>query len=111
MSEIFDSTLEKFTDVDCWVQVACPRLSIDWGSFFTKPLLTPAELHLVFKTLEEGKIKTKLDEYAMDYYARQSSGPWTPNNQELKNSRQEISNMEKTFLNCSTAGSACSCKS
>ena len=26
-----------------WVQVACPRLSIDWGEFFERPLLTPYE--------------------------------------------------------------------
>jgi hypothetical protein len=27
-----------------WVQVACPRLSIDWGKAFPKPLLTPYEV-------------------------------------------------------------------
>ena len=27
-----------------WVQVACPRLSIDWGTAFPKPLLTPYEV-------------------------------------------------------------------
>ncbi len=27
-----------------WVQVACPRLSIDWGSAFDKPLLSPYEV-------------------------------------------------------------------
>lgn len=27
-----------------WVQVACPRLSIDWGEAFSKPLLTPYEV-------------------------------------------------------------------
>lgn len=27
-----------------WVQVACPRLSIDWGEAFDKPLLTPYEV-------------------------------------------------------------------
>ena len=33
-----------------WVQVACPRLSIDWGEAFSKPLLTPYEVstHLPF---------------------------------------------------------------
>jgi 2-(3-amino-3-carboxypropyl)histidine synthase len=29
--------------VQAWVQVACPRLSIDWGEGFTKPTLTPFE--------------------------------------------------------------------
>ena len=27
-----------------WVQVACPRLSIDWGMAFEKPLLSPYEV-------------------------------------------------------------------
>jgi len=29
--------------IDAWVQVACPRLSIDWGEGFVKPTLTPFE--------------------------------------------------------------------
>lgn len=28
--------LAAFADVDAWIQVACPRLSIDWGHFFDK---------------------------------------------------------------------------
>lgn len=27
-----------------WVQIACPRLSIDWGMAFEKPLLSPYEV-------------------------------------------------------------------
>lgn len=30
--------------VDAWVQVACPRLSIDWGEEFGKPTLNPYEV-------------------------------------------------------------------
>uniref|UniRef100_A0A663MKB8 2-(3-amino-3-carboxypropyl)histidine synthase subunit 1 n=1 Tax=Athene cunicularia TaxID=194338 RepID=A0A663MKB8_ATHCN len=44
LSEIFPSKLRLFPDVDAWVQVACPRLSIDWGEAFSKPLLTPYEV-------------------------------------------------------------------
>ena len=29
-----------------WVQVACPRLSIDWGYAFPKPLLSPYEVRI-----------------------------------------------------------------
>lgn len=44
MSEISPSKIALFGDsVDVWVQIACPRLSIDWGEAFTKPLLTPFE--------------------------------------------------------------------
>lgn len=32
-----------------WIQIACPRLSIDWGTAFSKPLLSPYEvtMHLI----------------------------------------------------------------
>ncbi|XP_057853561.2 uncharacterized protein LOC131063687 [Cryptomeria japonica] len=44
MSEISPSKIALFEDsVDAWVQIACPRLSIDWGEAFTRPLLTPFE--------------------------------------------------------------------
>ena len=29
--------------IDAWVQIACPRLSIDWGEGFTQPTLNPYE--------------------------------------------------------------------
>ncbi|GJP47203.1 hypothetical protein CLOM_g6420 [Closterium sp. NIES-68] len=32
--------------IDAWVQVACPRLSIDWGEAFAAPMLTPYELEV-----------------------------------------------------------------
>ncbi len=28
--------LGMFQDVDAWIQIACPRLSIDWGYAFPK---------------------------------------------------------------------------
>uniref|UniRef100_UPI00398F889E 2-(3-amino-3-carboxypropyl)histidine synthase subunit 1 isoform X2 n=1 Tax=Pristiophorus japonicus TaxID=55135 RepID=UPI00398F889E len=43
LSEIFPDKLRLFQEVDAWVQVACPRLSIDWGKAFSRPLLTPYE--------------------------------------------------------------------
>jgi 2-(3-amino-3-carboxypropyl)histidine synthase len=44
LSEIFPEKLMLFSDVDAWVQIACPRLSIDWGHAFSRPLLTPYEV-------------------------------------------------------------------
>nr|NVI70974.1 putative diphthamide biosynthesis protein 1 [Cucujiformia] len=32
LSEIFPTKLELFPDLDAFVQIACPRLSIDWGT-------------------------------------------------------------------------------
>merc|ERR1711908_251909 len=34
MSDVDPARLALFTSVGAWVQVACPRLSIDWGSAF-----------------------------------------------------------------------------
>jgi hypothetical protein len=43
ISELSPARLALVSGVDAWVQVACPRLSIDWGEAFTKPTLTPYE--------------------------------------------------------------------
>lgn len=32
--------------VDAWVQIACPRLSVDWGHFFDRPVLTSYEFEV-----------------------------------------------------------------
>ncbi|NWI65520.1 DPH1 synthase, partial [Todus mexicanus] len=73
LSEIFPSKLQLFPDVDAWVQVACPRLSIDWGEAFSKPLLTPYEAAVALRDVEWQQ------PYPMDFYASQSLGPWTVN--------------------------------
>uniref|UniRef100_A0A915PKH0 2-(3-amino-3-carboxypropyl)histidine synthase subunit 1 n=1 Tax=Setaria digitata TaxID=48799 RepID=A0A915PKH0_9BILA len=76
LSEITPQKLSFFADIDCWVQVACPRLSIDWSAAFEKPLLTPYEL---VATLQHIPFRT--DSYPMDYYADESLGPWTNNHE------------------------------
>ena len=75
LSEIFPEKLKLFKDVDAWVQVACPRLSIDWGTAFSKPLLTPYEAAVAL-----GMVKWQ-ETYPMDFYANSSIGPWTVNNE------------------------------
>lgn len=57
-------------EVDAWVQVACPRLSIDWGHFFQTPVLTAYELEVAM-----GEVVWKEDRYPMDYYSK-DAGPW-----------------------------------
>jgi 2-(3-amino-3-carboxypropyl)histidine synthase len=57
--------------VEAWVQVACPRLSVDWGHFLSeRPVLTPYEL---FCCMNEASWQ---EAYPMDYYS-QAGGPWT----------------------------------
>ncbi|XP_065836247.1 2-(3-amino-3-carboxypropyl)histidine synthase subunit 1-like [Oscarella lobularis] len=72
LSEIFPEKLRLFNDIDAWIQIACPRLSIDWGTMFDKPLLTPYEGAVAFRQTEWD------DKYPMDFYATNSRGPWTP---------------------------------
>lgn len=82
LSEIFPQKLKLFQNVDAFVQVACPRLSIDWGTAFEKPLLTPYELSVALGDAE-WKITEEdindIDSYPMDFYANKSLGNWTPN--------------------------------
>jgi len=70
LSEIFPNKLALFENVDVWVQIACPRLSVDWGHYFQKPVLSAYELHVC---LGEEKFR---EVYPMDFY-RTGSGKWT----------------------------------
>eukprot|EP00922_Rhytidocystis_sp_ex-Travisia-forbesii_P045484 GHVS01067849.1.p1 GENE.GHVS01067849.1~~GHVS01067849.1.p1 ORF type:complete len:387 (+),score=80.90 GHVS01067849.1:70-1161(+) len=70
MSEILPDTVKRLRGVDCFVQVGCPRLSIDWGHFYHKPLLSPYEAHVAF-----GKVPYQ-SVYPMDFYSI-SGGAWS----------------------------------
>ncbi len=72
LSEISPAKLARFgLEVEAWVQVACPRLSIDWGGGFGGvPLLTPYECEVALGTT------AWRETYPMDYYSR-GSGSWT----------------------------------
>ena len=69
LSEIFPQKLAMFDDIDAFVQVACPRLSIDWGYAFEKPLLTPYEAMVMLQ--EDTWVN---DFYPMDYYKKDGYG-------------------------------------
>lgn len=79
LSEIFPGKLAMMPDVECWVQVACPRLSIDWGYAFPRPLLTPYEALVVLggrQGWERGASAAKGGQkeemvYPMDFYAKE----------------------------------------
>ena len=69
LSEIFPGKLALMDDVDCWVQIACPRLSIDWGYAFPRPLLSPYEAMVAL-----GEMKDWGEVYPMDFYAKEGLG-------------------------------------
>lgn len=76
MAELSLEKLRAFGvgSVGAWVQVACPRLSIDWGEAVEAgvgaPLLTPYEAYVALGVAQWQEV------YPMDYYQR-GSGPWT----------------------------------
>ncbi|CAD8132803.1 unnamed protein product [Paramecium octaurelia] len=70
ISEINFEQLNQLNEVDFFIQIACPRLSIDWGVQFVKPLLTPYETYVMLGEVEWKQI------YPMDYYSN-NGGAWT----------------------------------
>ncbi len=74
LSEIFPDKLGLMRDVECWVQVACPRLSIDWGYAFPRPLLTPYEALVALEEKEDWGTGV----YPMDYYGKDGLGRTKP---------------------------------
>ena len=70
LSEISPQKLTLLPQLDAWVQIACPRLSVDWGHHFPVPVLSPYELHVA---LEECDF---MSTYPMDFYSTEG-GPWS----------------------------------
>ncbi|MCJ1411100.1 Diphthamide biosynthesis protein 1 [Ptychographa xylographoides] len=73
LSEIFPGKLALMNDVECWVQIACPRLSIDWGYAFPRPLLTPYEALIALGARQDWE-KGNGGVYPMDFYAKDGLG-------------------------------------
>lgn len=76
LSEIFPGKLALMDDVECWVQIACPRLSIDWGYAFPRPLLSPYEALVALGVREApwASDERKDAVYPMDFYAKDGLG-------------------------------------
>jgi 2-(3-amino-3-carboxypropyl)histidine synthase len=73
LSEITPAKIKLFGNrIGAWIQVACPRLSVDWGHFFTAPMLNSYE---AFVMLSEASQPTK-NSYPMDYYSNEG-GKWS----------------------------------
>ncbi|SPO24346.1 probable Diphthamide biosynthesis protein 1 [Ustilago trichophora] len=103
LSELSPQKLGLFGEhLAAFIQSSCPRLSIDWGSAFAKPLLSPYEAAVSVKKVkgwqqdveglgmsrtpaggkgevpEEDKHLPLDGDYPMDFYSDASLGPWTP---------------------------------
>lgn len=92
LSEIFPQKLDLFPQIEAWIQIACPRLSIDWGYAFSKPLLSPyeAEVALNLTTwLPGGK-------YPMDFY-RKDAGPWGNYSEETAQKKRPSKKIEVSY--------------
>lgn len=77
-------------EISTFVQTSCPRLSIDWGYAFTRPLLSPYEASVAvgrvrgWGGLDLGADGRGEGDYPMDFYSDKSLGPWTPRHQPQK---------------------------
>ncbi|EOR04847.1 hypothetical protein E3P92_00162 [Wallemia ichthyophaga] len=80
ISELSPQKVSLFGDeLSTFVQTSCPRLSIDWGYAFPKPLLSPYEAAVTLERTQgwDRDVDGERD-YPMDFYANDSRGPWTP---------------------------------
>ena len=78
LSELSPSKLALFSPeiISTFVQTSCPRLSIDWGYAFTRPLLSPYEASVALGRIRGwGGLELELGEqkgegaYPMDFYS------------------------------------------
>ncbi|KAJ8391427.1 hypothetical protein AAFF_G00089010 [Aldrovandia affinis] len=107
LSEIFPSKLDLLPEVDAWVQIACPRLSIDWGPAFSKPLLSPYEAAVALQQVEWQEL------YPMDFYSNNSLGPWAvnhPDNQPARPARRQTKKCESAAAPGLQQSTPCGCQ-
>lgn len=75
LSELSPAKLAMFDPrLLAFVQTSCPRLSIDWGEAFHRPLLSPYEATLALRNSYDWMEVKKSWEtaYPMDFYAKDS---------------------------------------
>jgi len=70
LSEITDQKILQYSNCEVFIQIACPRISIDWGIYFSKPVITPYEAFVTWGDVEWKK------NYPMDYYSYEG-GEWS----------------------------------
>ena len=81
LSEISPVKVAALRGPDAWVQIACPRLSIDWGEAFHVPVLTPYEAEVALGVLPGWWEQPESERaYPMRYYEKDSgrhNSAWT----------------------------------
>ncbi|KZZ93927.1 diphthamide biosynthesis protein 1 [Ascosphaera apis ARSEF 7405] len=77
LSEVFPQKLATMPEIECWVQIACPRLSIDWGYAFPRPTLNPYEALVALGLRPDWEQEPK-KAYPMDFYAKEGLGRTRP---------------------------------
>ncbi|SBT78928.1 diphthamide biosynthesis protein 1, putative [Plasmodium ovale] len=88
LSEIFNDKLKLFKNIDVFIQIGCPRLSIDWGNYNLKPLLNTYEAYVFLKSVQYRDI------YPMDFYSSRGN-EWTNYNAGIGNiNEQNLSTKE-----------------
>ena len=70
LNEITQNKIINYNKCEGFIQLACPRLSIDWSDQFSKPMLTPYEIYIALD-----QIKLENDTYAMNNYSN-DTGEW-----------------------------------
>ncbi|KAL3803105.1 hypothetical protein ACHAW5_001969 [Stephanodiscus triporus] len=100
LSEIHPAKLDAMSlgpdGIRAWVQIACPRLSVDWGHHFSVPVLSPYELFVALGEADDSYLlgsggageareggKGEEVGYPMDFYSK-SGGPWANYHDENK---------------------------
>lgn len=82
LSELSPAKLALFNPyISTFIQTACPRLSIDWGYAFDKPLLSPYETAVAvgqakgwMNEEKDGRERARGGRYPMDFY--EAGSPW-----------------------------------
>jgi len=71
ISELSPAKLSLFPSnhISAFIQTSCPRLSIDWGYAFPKPLLSPYEASITVGARKSWEEETDEGIYPMDFYA------------------------------------------
>ena len=101
LSEVFPAKLACLEEVEAWVQVCCPRLSVDWGHAFGAPLLTPYELEVCLGC------RGYAANYPMDNYSKEGGSYANYWGKELKEKREAVQLQATAGDCCGTRGGGC----